>query len=187
MVRCSVSFRGGLIAVVAWRYARTKAALNTGNRTASVSRDRQRTRNALVVAQVAMALVLLVSALLMIRTFAALRNVQPGFTDAAHLETMRIAIPNTIIADERTVTRTEQAIEDKIAAIPGVQSVGYAVSAPMEGFEQGKVCETLRLPMSYWVVALLGIGHLKGPDKYNGGRFDISHTVLAEEFGRPYR
>jgi predicted permease len=133
----ALSVLAGLLfgSIPAWRYARTKAALNTGNRTASVSRDRQRTRNALVVAQVAMALVLLVSALLMIRTFAALRNVQPGFMDAAHLETMRIAIPDTMIADERTVTRTEQAIEDKIAAIPGVQSVGYAVSAPMEGFD----------------------------------------------------
>ena len=64
--------------------------------------------------------------------------------------------------------------------------LGYD-TAPMEGFEQRKVCETLRLPMSYWVVALLGIGHLKGPDKFNGGRFDISHTVFAEEFGKPFR
>jgi nitroreductase len=39
--------------------------------------------------------------------------------------------------------------------------LGYD-TAPMEGFEQDKVCETLRLPMSYWVVALLAIGHLKG-------------------------
>ncbi|HSU18962.1 MAG TPA: nitroreductase family protein [Acidobacteriaceae bacterium] len=64
--------------------------------------------------------------------------------------------------------------------------LGYD-TAPMEGFEQRKVCETLRLPMSYWVVALLGIGHLKGPDKFNGGRFDMSHTVFAEEFGKPFR
>src|ERR1700712_1700183 len=40
--------------------------------------------------------------------------------------------------------------------------MGYD-TAPMEGFEQKKVCETLRLPMSYVVVALLGVGHLKGP------------------------
>jgi hypothetical protein len=40
-----------------------------------------------------MALVLLVSAVLMIRTFAALRNVDPGFSDPAHLETMRIWVP----------------------------------------------------------------------------------------------
>src|SRR5271154_4885859 len=44
-------------------------------------------------------------------------------------------------------------------------------TAPMEGFEQDKVHEVLKLPLSYWVVALLGIGHVKGPDKYFGGRF----------------
>ena len=64
--------------------------------------------------------------------------------------------------------------------------MGYD-TAPMEGFEQAKVHEVLRLPMSFWVVALLGIGHLKGPDKYDGGRFDVSHTVYSEEFGKPYR
>jgi nitroreductase len=61
--------------------------------------------------------------------------------------------------------------------------MGYD-TAPMEGFEQAKVCEMLRLPMSYWVVSLLAIGHLKGPDKFDGGRFDMSHTVFGEEYGK---
>jgi nitroreductase len=61
--------------------------------------------------------------------------------------------------------------------------MGYD-TAPMEGFEQEKVHEVLRLPLSYWVVALLGVGHLKGPDKFNGGRFDINHSVFGEEFGK---
>jgi nitroreductase len=64
--------------------------------------------------------------------------------------------------------------------------MGYD-TAPMEGFEQAKVCETLRLPMSYWVVALLAVGHLKGPDKFEGGRFEFSHTVFAEEYGKPLK
>ena len=57
----------------------------------------------------------------------------------------------------------------------------------MEGFEQDKVHEALRLPMSYHVVALLAIGTLKGSDKYDGGRFDIGHTVFLEEYNKPYR
>jgi len=61
--------------------------------------------------------------------------------------------------------------------------MGYD-TAPMEGFEQEKVHEVLRLPMSYHVVALLAIGNLKGPDKFNGGRFNISHTVFSEEYGK---
>ena len=64
--------------------------------------------------------------------------------------------------------------------------LGYD-TAPMEGFEQQKVCEALRLPISYFVVALLAVGHLQGPDKYDGGRFEMSHTVFGEEFGKPLR
>jgi nitroreductase len=61
--------------------------------------------------------------------------------------------------------------------------MGYD-TAPMEGFEQDKVCETLKLPMSYWVVALLAVGRIKGQDKFDGGRFDMSHTVFGEEYGK---
>ena len=64
--------------------------------------------------------------------------------------------------------------------------MGYD-TAPMEGFEQEKVHEVLRLPLSYWVVALLAIGHVKGSDKFNGGRFDMTHTVFGEEFGKPLK
>jgi nitroreductase len=64
--------------------------------------------------------------------------------------------------------------------------MGYD-TAPMEGFEQRGVCETLKLPMSYWVVALLAIGHAKGEDKFDGGRFDMSHTVFGEEYGKPLK
>jgi nitroreductase len=64
--------------------------------------------------------------------------------------------------------------------------MGYD-TAPMEGFEQDKVHEVLRLPMSYWVVALLAVGHVKGQDKYYGGRFEMGHTVFGEEFGKPLK
>jgi nitroreductase len=64
--------------------------------------------------------------------------------------------------------------------------MGYD-TAPMEGFEQEKVREVLRLPLSYWTVALLAVGHLKGPDKFYGGRFDMAHTVFSEEFGKPLK
>jgi nitroreductase len=64
--------------------------------------------------------------------------------------------------------------------------LGYD-TAVLEGFEQQKVCETLRLPMSYWVVSLLAVGRLKGADKFDGGRFDLSHTVFGEEYGKPLK
>ena len=64
--------------------------------------------------------------------------------------------------------------------------IGYD-TAMLEGFEQQGVCESLRLPMSYWVVSLLAVGRLKGPDKFDGGRFDPSHTVFGEEYGKPLK
>ena len=66
------------------------------------------------------------------------------------------------------------------------ESLGYD-TAPMEGFEQDRVREVLKLPLSFWVVALLAIGKGVGPDKFDGGRFDSNHTVFSEEFGRPLR
>lgn len=64
--------------------------------------------------------------------------------------------------------------------------LGYD-TAPMEGFEQEKVREMLKLPLSYHVVALLAIGHVKGSDKFFGGRFNMARTVFAEEFGKPIK
>jgi nitroreductase len=61
--------------------------------------------------------------------------------------------------------------------------LGYD-TAPMEGFEEEKVREVLKLPLSYSVVALLGIGRLKGPDKFRGERFNMARTVFAEEYGK---
>ena len=83
-------------------------------------------------AQVALALVLLVSAGLMIRTGQALRTVEPGFTGADHLQTVRISIPSSLIPEPQLVIRTEHDLAGKLRAIPGVTSVGFATEAPME-------------------------------------------------------
>lgn len=66
------------------------------------------------------------------------------------------------------------------------ETLGYD-TAQIEGFEAEKVREILKLPLSYHVVTLLAIGHLEGPDKYDGGRFDMARTVFAEEYGKPLR
>ncbi|HEY7389710.1 MAG TPA: FtsX-like permease family protein, partial [Bryobacteraceae bacterium] len=106
-------------------------ALRGAGRGISLGRERHRVRNALVIAQVAMALVLLVSSGLMIRTFQALGTVQPGFTDATHLQIMRISIPPSLLPEAQRVTRTQNNIADKLASIPGVMSVGMG-EMPLE-------------------------------------------------------
>ncbi len=125
----------GLIPALKYAGPGNISSLQSAGRTISVSRERHRARNLLVVGQVAMALVLLMSAGLMIRTFAALRKVDPGFADPPHLQAMRISIPDSLIADPERVTRTQNAILDKLAAIQGVKSVGFVSEMPMEGFD----------------------------------------------------
>jgi putative ABC transport system permease protein len=125
----------GLIPALKYAGPRNISSLQGAGRTISVSRERHRARNLLVVGQVAMALVLLMSAGLMIRTFAALRKVDPGFADPQHLQAIRISIPQSLIAESERVTRTQNAILDKLSAIPGVKSVGFVSEMPMEGFD----------------------------------------------------
>jgi predicted permease len=125
----------GLIPALKYAGPRIAETLRSAGRTSSVSRQRHRARGVLVVAQVAMALVLLVSAGLMIRTFQALRTVEPGFTHAEHLQTLRIAIPQLLVAEPLKVVRMQNDITEKLAAIPGVTSVGFATEMPMEGLD----------------------------------------------------
>ena len=130
----------GLIPALKYARPRSRSALQSAGRTMSVSRERHRARNSLVVGQMAMALVLLMSAGLMIRTFGALRKVDPGFADPQHLQLMRISIPVSLITKPEQVTRTQNAILDKLAAIQGVKSVGFVSAMPMEGFDSGGDC-----------------------------------------------
>ena len=123
----------GLIPALKYSSPRIAAALRSSGRTASFSRERHHTRNLLVVAQVALALILLISAGLMIRTFQALGAVNPGFTAPQHLQTMRISIPQSLIPDPVHVAHLQNDILDKLAAIPGVSSVGFASDMPLEG------------------------------------------------------
>jgi predicted permease len=125
----------GLIPALKYAGPRSSLALQSAGRTMSVSRERHRARNILVVGQVAMALVLLMSAGLMIRTFGALRKIDPGFSDPQHLQVMRISIPESLIAEPERVMRTQHAILDNLAAIQGVKSVGFASDMPMEGVD----------------------------------------------------
>ena len=121
-----------------WKYFLNRANVSIGaTRTVSASREQHRSRNILIIAQVAMAVLLLVCAVLMIRTFRQLCAVDPGFTDASALQTLRIAIPESSIADPHAVARVENNIADKLASVPGVTAAGFALLVPMEDAEHG--------------------------------------------------
>jgi putative ABC transport system permease protein len=124
----------GLIPALKYTRPRMTATLGGFGRSASVSRERHRVRNVLVVAQVAIALVLLVSAGLMIRTFQSIRTVEPGFTQPERLQLLRLFVTGPIVPDAERTTRMEEAIQNKLSSIPGVTSAAFGSAMPLEGY-----------------------------------------------------
>lgn len=108
------------------------SGLREGGRSMSESRARKRLRSLLVVVQVALALVLLVSSGLMVRTFRALTRVDPGFVAPSEVQTFRVDIPDTMVKNPMDVTRLQEEIAHKLEAIPGVSSVGISRNLPMD-------------------------------------------------------
>jgi predicted permease len=118
----------GLIPVLKHARPRLAQALAAG-RHANPTLERQRSQQALVAAQMALALVLLISAGLMIRSFHALRTIDHGFTRPEHVQTFSISIPGDH-SPER-VTRMQQDVLEKLAAIPGVAASAFTTRVPM--------------------------------------------------------
>jgi putative ABC transport system permease protein len=113
------------------------AALKDGGRSSGDGPGRHRTRNALVIGQVALALTLLIISGLMIRTFVAMRQIDPGFSRPEEVHTFVLAIPATFIGDARQAARTHQNVAERLAQVPGVASVGLSSSITMDGEDNG--------------------------------------------------
>lgn len=109
------------------------AALKQGGRGGSAGKVRHRMRSTLVVAQMALALVLLTGSGLMIRSFQALRNVDPGFANPEEVLTFRVAIPAAEISDGAEVALAYEDMWRRLEEIPGVTSVAASTSVTMGG------------------------------------------------------
>jgi predicted permease len=105
-------------------------ALVGGGRQMTTGRDRQVARSALVISQVAFALVLLAGAGVMVRSFARLRVVPPGF-DPTGVLTFRVALPEATYRMSDDVARFHIRTLDALAATPGVASVGINSKLPL--------------------------------------------------------
>jgi len=127
----------GLLPVFRYAGRNVDTALREGGRTASDGRQRHLARSTLVVVQVALSLVLLVSSGLMIRTFRALQQVQPGFRAPEEILTLRVSIPEAQVREPEQVVRMYEEMMRKVAAIPGVASVGLSSSITMDGSRSG--------------------------------------------------
>ena len=127
----------GLIPVLKYAAPQVATSLRGVGRSFSHGREHHRARNTLVVVQVGLALLLLVGAGLMIRTFQALRSVDPGFTRPEEVQSLRIVIYEEQVKAAQQVMRMENQMLDKLAAIPGVSSVALASNSPLDGFGGG--------------------------------------------------
>jgi len=125
----------GLIPVLKYARPNVVTALKEGGRASSDGRERHRARGALVVSQVALALVLLVGSGLMIRSFQALGDVQPGFVEPDDVLSFKISIPETEIEDLEQTVRTQERILRRLEQLPGVISVGMSSSITMDGWD----------------------------------------------------
>jgi predicted permease len=104
--------------------------LRDGSRGSTSGRERQRVRNAFVVAQVALALILLVGSGLLARSFQRMRSVDPGFKPNGVL-TLRLSIPDATYHTPGAIARFYHQLTTRLATVPGVQAVGATNKLPL--------------------------------------------------------
>jgi putative ABC transport system permease protein len=121
----------------AWQVSRANlnAALREGGRTGSGG-ARAWARNALVVGEVALALVLLVGASLFMRSFLKLQGADAGFATAP-LTTLRVYLPGNAYAEPGAKARRLDDILARIERVPGVQAAGASNLIPLDGGGDG--------------------------------------------------
>jgi putative ABC transport system permease protein len=110
-------------------------ALKEGGRSSDGIR-RGRTRNLLVISEVALAFVLLVSAGLLINSFLKLRAVDPGL-DPRNVLTMNISLPQQKYGQPEQVIAFHRQLLDQVSAVAGVQSAGTVTALPYGGSTTG--------------------------------------------------
>ncbi len=191
----------GAIPVFKYAGRRLGTGLREGGRSLSQTRERHRARNTLVVVQVGLASVLLVCAGLMIRTFRALINVNPGFDAQAAVQTFGLTIPAAEVRDQETVVRMQQAMAERIAAIPGVSAVAMANAVPNDNgqwmdlvYAQDKPYENGEIPplrrfnfVSPGFFAALKIPMVAGRDfTWEDVYKRLPVAIISENFAREY-
>ena len=130
----AISLGGGVLfgAIPMLRYLRRPpASANTWSRSQTKGRGTHLVQSQLLAAQVALAFVLLVAGGLMLRTFQSLRAVDPGFTDPDRLQTLTVSLPRTIAPTFADARQRLQALQERLAAAPGVSAVGFATRVPL--------------------------------------------------------
>jgi predicted permease len=118
--------------VPVWRRRTFLASMRNDSHANTPTKSRHRTRRLLMGAQVATALLLLVSAGLMVRSFQRLRALDPGFNPSSGL-TFSIGLPDREYTSRDAVVAAHHAILDRLGALPGVSAVSASTCLPLAG------------------------------------------------------
>ncbi|HEX8144777.1 MAG TPA: ABC transporter permease [Pyrinomonadaceae bacterium] len=113
------------------------SSLKEGGRSSMEGFSRHRMRSALIVLEVALALVLLVGAGLMIRSFQRIQQVSPGF-NPNNLLAMELSLPRSKYAEKERIVNFQNQILERIGALPGVESVSSTWMLPLSGQDAGR-------------------------------------------------
>ncbi len=122
----------GLVSALRFAKNDVSESLKQGLGRTSSDSGGTRTRNILVVSEVALSLMLLIGAGLLIRSLSVLRHVNPGF-DPSRLLTLEVAIPSTKFSEPMQQVRYFDRVLDQVRGLPGVQSAGLIDSLPLSG------------------------------------------------------
>jgi putative ABC transport system permease protein len=202
-----IVFLAGLMTITAaflgWivsRRATHAAGLSAGQRTASSTRDVVRVRQLLVSIEVGAAVILLVSAALLLQSAARLVAVDPGFR-ADKVIAFQIGMPQAAYPDQASRVRFIDAVVDKLSAVPGVELASSAAYAPMTEMratrrfavdgrplpEPGTEPLAIDLPAGPGYAAIVGLRVIDGrwiDDRDRAGSPPVA--VISEAFAKQY-
>ncbi len=126
----------GIAPALAASRTNVRGTLQEGGGSSTGSGGRNRLRGLLVVSEVAVALLLMIGASLMMRSFLRLQDVNPGFNPAAVL-TASIDLPGTKYPRPEQQMAFYQQLEERLQALPGVTAVGVSSVLPLSGSNHG--------------------------------------------------
>jgi putative ABC transport system permease protein len=176
-----------------------RETLKEAGRTAGASALRQRFRRLLVVAQVAMAVVLVVGAALLVKSFWRLRQVDPGFRPE-HVAVLSLSLPQSKYAEWQKISGFYSQLIERVKGLPGVHSATIAYDNPLtsnwldsftvEGRpepEAGQTPVECFRPVGHEYFRTVGIELLKG--RHFTEQDDPAHpgaTIINEALARKY-
>ncbi len=159
-------------------------SLKDGGRRAGSNPAAQRTRNSLLVSQIALALVLVIATGLLTRTFYRLLSVDPGF-HPAHALTFELTLPSSKYPDQAHIIPVYQQVLHRLQSLPGVQSAGLTEIVPLDGatestairFSEHPPTSTLDIPMANYTMVSPGYFSAVGTPILRGRPFLDSDTA----------